>query len=209
MKHLGQTLVVLFLLGLLGALGLGGYLALKFSLELFGKIDFQVAAVTAIVSIVALLVAFVIARSIRQASKQNKANQLYGDKAMAFQSFIDLWGDLFRTGHDVGDQTLTDLSKDLLALDRHLMLYAGSRVVKAHAALRVLARESGPQNPEMRSHFAKALIDIRNELGLDPHSLTAKEIHQLFFANADRASAITPARAYQDLQPRVSLASNS
>ena len=209
MKHIGQTLVVLFLLALVGALGVGGYLALKFSVELFGKMDLQVAAATTIASTVALLVAFVIARSIRQASKQNKANQLYADKAMTFQRFIDLWVDLCRHGHVGEDRSPNELSKELLALDRQLILFAGSSVVKAHAVLRELVPESGPHNPEMRSQFAKALIEIRNELGVDTHDLTAKEMQQLFFDNADRASAFTTARPYQDLQPRVSLASNS
>jgi hypothetical protein len=209
MKLFGQTLVVLFLLVLLGALGLGGYFALEFSVELFGKMDFQVATVTIIASTVALLVAFVIARSIRQASKQNQANQLYADKVMTFQRFIDVWGDLFRPGHDVEDRTLNDVSKEPLALDRHLMLYAGSSVVKAHAALRVLVRESGAQKAEMRSQFAEAVIEIRNELGVDSHDLTVNEIQQLLFANFDRSSAFPNGKGYQDLQPRISLASNS
>jgi hypothetical protein len=209
MKPIGQTLIVLFLLGLVGAMGVGGYLALKFIMELFGSIDRQVAAVTIIASTVALLAAFAMARSIRRASQQNKANQLYADKALTFQRFIDVWGDLFRPGHDVEDRTLNDLSKELLALDRHLMLYAGSSVIKAHAALRTLVRESGPQNPQAKSQFIEALVEMRRELGLDADDLTANELHQLCFVHADNVSAFTPARAYQDLQPRVSLASNS
>jgi hypothetical protein len=209
MKLFGRTLAVLFSLVLLGALGAGGYFALKFGLELFASMDIQVAAVTTIASIVALLVALTIASSIRQASQQNRANQLYAEKAMTYQRFIDVWEDLFRHGHDSEDRTPNELSKELSELGRHLILYGGSSVVKAHAALRVLEREWGSQNPAARSQFAKALIEIRNDLGLDTHDLTAEELQQLLFANTDRVGASTTARAYQDLQPRVSLASNS
>jgi hypothetical protein len=209
MKLFGQSLAALFSLALLGALGVGGYFALKFSAELFGSMDFQVAAVTTIASVVALLVAWAIASSIRQASKQNTANQLYAEKAMAYQRFIDIWEGLFRHGRDSKGRDPNELSEELLALDHHLILYGGSSVVKAHVALRALERESGAQHPDTRSQFAKALIEIRNDIGSGTHDLTAEELQRLFFANSDRVRASTTASAYQDLQPRVSLASNS
>jgi hypothetical protein len=209
MKLFGQTLIVLFSLALLGALGVGGYFALKFSVELFGKMDFQVAAVTTIASVVAFLVAWAIASSIRQASTQNKANQLHTEKTATYQRFIDLWEDLLRHGRDAGDHNLNTLSEALLSLDRLLVLYGSASVVKAHSVLRVLERKSGAQHPETRSQFARALIEIRNDLGSDTHDLTAEELHQLLFANSDRVSVSTIANAYQDFQPRVSLASNS
>jgi hypothetical protein len=209
MQFFGKTLSMLFSLVLLGVLGIGGYFALKFSVELFGNMDFQVAAVTTIASIVALLIAFVIASSIRQASKQTKTNQLYAEKAMTYQRFIDIWEDLFRHGRDSENRNPHELSEGILALDRHLILYGGSGVVKAHAALRVLERDSGAQNPGVRYQFAKALIEIRNDLGSGTHDLTAEALQQFFFANVDSVSTSTTASAYQDLQPRVSLASNS
>ena len=209
MKLFGRILAVLFSLVLLGALGAGGYFALKFGVELFGNMDLQVAAVTTIASVVALLAAKIIASSIRQASQQNKANQLHAEKAMTYQRFIDIWEDLCRHGRDSEDRNPNELSEELLALDRHLILYGGSSVVKAHAALRVLERENRAQHPDTRAQFLKALIEIRHDLGSGTHDLTVEELQQLFFANSDRVSASTMASAYQDLQPRVSLASNS
>jgi hypothetical protein len=90
MKLFGQTLAGFFTLALLGALGIGGYLALKVSVDLLGKMGFQVAAVTTIASIVALLVAWAITNGIRRASRQNKANQLYAEKAVTYQHFINI-----------------------------------------------------------------------------------------------------------------------
>jgi hypothetical protein len=196
------------MLALVGALGAGGYFALQFGLELFTRMDFQVAALTIVASIVALLVAFAIARSIRQASRQKKVNQLYAEKALAYQRFIAVWQDRFRQGHDSEERTLNESSDELFVLDRHLVLYGGSKVLKTHAALRALERQGGLQHADARSQFAKALIEIRDDLGSDTHNLTAEELQQIFCAKPDRAYASTTTRAYQDLQPRVSLASN-
>ena len=127
MKFFGQTLAVLFSLALLGVLGVGGYFALKRIGELFGSMDFQVAAVTAIASVVALLAALIIASSIRQAGKQNTAHQLHTEKAATYQLFIDLWEDLLRHGRDAEERSPDTLSEELLALDRRLLLYGSPR----------------------------------------------------------------------------------
>lgn len=209
MKFFGPTLAVLFSLALLGVLGVGGYFALKFSVELFGSMDFQVAAVTAIASVVALLAALIIASSIRQAAKQNTANQLHTEKAATYQLFIDLWEDLLRHGRDSEDRSPNTLSEELLALDRRLMLYGSSGVVKAHAALRALERESGAQNPRVRSQFTKVLIETRQDLGLETQGLTAEEFLPLLGADSAKTSVPTNAGSYQNLTPRVSLASDS
>jgi hypothetical protein len=208
MKLLGQTLAVLFSLAFLGVLGAGGYFALTFVVEHLQRMD-QLAAATAMALTVMLLAALIIASSIRQATTQNKANQLYAEKVMTYQRFIDVWEALLRHGRDSEDRSSNELSEEISTLDRHLILYGGSGIVNAHIALRVLERAGGAQNPETRSQFVKALIEIRRDLGSGTHDLTAEELQQLFFANSNRISASTMASAYQDLQPRVSLASNS
>lgn len=208
MKFFGQTLAVLFSLALLGVLGLGGYFALERIGELFGSMDFQVAAVTAIASVVALLAALIIASSIRQAGKQNTAHQLHTEKAATYQRFIDLWEDLLRHGRDAEDHSPDTVSEEFLALDRRLMLYGSAGVVKAYAALRALERESGAHHPHVRSQFATLLMEIRQDLGAETAGLTAAELLPLLFANADQASAPANASSYQDRTPRVSLTSH-
>ena len=209
MQFFCKTFSVLCGVALLGVVGVGGFFIFTWVEELFAIMAFQVGPITTIASVVALLAAKIIASSIRKASKQNKANQLYAEKAMTYQRFIDIWEDLFRHGRDSEDRNPHEVSEGLLALDHHLILYGGSGVVKAHAALRVLERDSGAQDPATRSQFAKALIEIRNDLGSGTHDLTAEALQQLFFTNFERVSASTTASTYQDLQPRVSLASNS
>jgi hypothetical protein len=208
MKFFGQTLAGLFSLALLGVLGAGAYFALTFILNHLQSMD-QVVAVTATASTVMLLAALIIASSIRQATTQNKANQLYAEKVMTYQRFMDVWEDLFRHGHHAVDRNPQELSEELLMLDRHLILYGAPGIVKAYAVLRVLERDNGAQHADVRSQFVKVLVEIRRDLGSGTHTLTVGELQQLCFANSDGVSASTTASAYQDLQPRVSLASNS
>jgi hypothetical protein len=203
-----KTLSVLFGVAFLGALGIGGYFALTYIVERLRSMDFQVAAVVTITSVVALLATKIIVRSMRQASQQNTANQLHTEKAVIYQLFIDLWADLLRHGRDAEDRSPNELSEELRALDRRLMLYGSSGVVKAHAVLRALERDSGVHNPRVRSQVAKVLMEIRQDLGSEIQGLTAEELLPLL-ADADKASALVPASAYQDLTPRVSLASHS
>src|SRR5438093_1573013 len=184
MKFFGQTLAVLFSLALLGVLGVGGYFALKRIGGLFGSMDFPVAAVTVIASVVALLAALIIASSIRQVGKQNAAHQLHTEKAATYQLFIDLWEDLLRHGRDAEERNPDTLSEELLALDRRLMLYGSAGVVKAHAGLRALERDSGAHNPRVRSQVATVLMEIRQDLGLETQGLTAEELLPLLLADA-------------------------
>lgn len=175
----------------------------------FASMDFQFATVTVIASVFALLVAMVIASSIREASRQNKANQLHAQKATSYQLFIEQWGSLLRHERGSEDRSPNKLSEDLKTLNHLLILYGSSGVVKAHASLRALERESGAQSPNVRSQFAKALMEIRKDLGSETQGLTVDELQQLLFANSERVSASAKTNDYQDLQPRVSLESNS
>lgn len=214
MKFFGQSLAVLFSLALLGVLGVGGYFALKRIGELFGSMNFQVATVTGIASVVTLLAALIIASSIRQASNQHKVHQLHTENAAMYQLFLDLWTDLLRHGRDSGDRSPDTWSGDLLALDRRLMLYGSSGVVKAHARLRALERDSGAHTPQVRLQVANVLLEIRQDLGIETQGLTAEELLALLPAAADKVSAPANASAYhtnsyQDPTPRVSLASSS
>jgi hypothetical protein len=207
MKFFGRTLAVIFSMALLGVLGVGGYFALTFFMELFRRMDYQVAVVTTIASVVPLLAAKIIASSIRQASQQNTAHQLHAEKTATYQLFIDLWRDLLRHGRDSEDRSSHTWSEEVLALDCRLSLYGSSGVVKAHAVLRALERDHGAHNPRVRSQVATVLMAIRQDLGLETQGLTAEELLPLLCADSVKTSAPTNASAFQDRIPRVPLVS--
>lgn len=209
MKLCGQTFAALLSLAFLGALGVGGYFVLIHIADLFASIDFQVGAVTLIVSAAALIAASIIASSVRQASKQNKTNQLRAKKIETYQLFIDLWESLRRDGGDSEDRGSNTVCEDLLTLDRRLILYGSPEILKAYATLRALERKSGAHDPHAKSQFAKVLMQIRKDLGSETQDLTAEELQQLLCANSEKVTISAHVSTYQSLQPRVSLASNA
>src|SRR5215831_5654295 len=132
MKIFSQTLSLLFGLALLGALGAGVYFALKYIVGLFWGMNLQVAAVTTIASVVALLAAKIIANSIRHANTLNKVHNIVAEKTTTYQLFIDSWQQLVRQGQALEDRRPTKLSEELQTLDRLLALYGSPGVIKAH-----------------------------------------------------------------------------
>ena len=179
MKLIGQLVAVVFGLALVAALAFGAWLTFRGIGALFAGLDPQVATVTGIVCLIALLAAWMIARSIGAASRRSKATALREDKAATYQLFVDLWANLVRQGRARMDQLPADLSEKLQVLERVLALYGGTAVIKAHTALRRVAHEKGVQQPEVRAGLAQALVAIRQDLGVDtPHNL-AHELEQL------------------------------
>ena len=75
MGSFSKTLSVFFGVAFLGALGVGGYFALTCIVERLRSMDFQIAAVTTSASVVVLLAAMIIARSIRQTGKQHTGHR--------------------------------------------------------------------------------------------------------------------------------------
>jgi len=197
-----KTLTVLFGLALLGAVGLGGYWALQWIIGLLLRLDSQVAAVTGIASVVMLLAAAIIASRIGGASQQSKANQLFTEKAATYDLFIDLWGSLFLAGH-AGDRNSEQLAEEFRTLDRQLLLYGSSGVVKVHVALRALWREGRMSQSKGWEEFLKALVAIRKDLGSDEPGLTLEDLRQLLLPNV---SAPGPSSESKDAQTNRALA---
>jgi len=192
-----KTLTVLFGLALLGAVGLGAYWALQWIVELFLRLDSQVAAVTGIASVVMLLAAAIIASGVGRATQQSKVNQFLTEKAATYDLFIDLWGSLFLAEHDTEDRSPEQLSEELRTLDRQLILYGSSGVVKVHVALRALWREGRMSQPNGRYEFVKALMAIRKDLGFDEPGLTLEDLRQLLLPDASTSGSSSGPKAPQ------------
>jgi hypothetical protein len=172
MSIFGKIFGLLLGLALIAALGAAAYLAFEFIVSLFASLDAQVARVTAIASAVALLAAMLLASAIREATQKSKANQIREQKTATYQFFIECW------------QDNAAASDKLQGLDRLLALYGSAAVIKAHVALRTIAREKGSRHPDAVAQFGKALLEIRKELGPDAevHAVSATELQQLVLA---------------------------
>lgn len=208
MRFFGQILAVLFSLALLGTLGVGGYYAFRFIVDLFHRMDFQVATVIAIASVVALLAAKIIAGSIREAGKHNKAQQPRAEKTASYQKLINAWEDYLREGCNLDLQNPGRHSEDLHAVEQLLILYGAPGVVKAHGTLRAFATKLGSRRPEVVSQLATLLMEMRKDLGTGSQNLKAEDLLQLLQVDSENSSERPKAPLCQDHRPRVSLAPN-
>lgn len=208
MKFLSQTLVLLLGLGLLAALGLGGYRVVASIMGLFTSLDFQVARITAIASVVALLVALIIAHAIRRSAGPRIANQVMEGKAATYRRLIDLWLGLIQDGRGAEGRSRSRSPEELRDLERSLALYGSAKVLKAHVVLRALEREGRMQSTEVKSELVKALLEIRADLGSETVGLTLEDLHRLLFADAETVSTPGNASDYQGRRLPMSLRSD-
>ena len=206
MKPIGQIVALLIGVSLLGAMVFGVYLGLQYILALFASLDPQVAIVTGIGCLVALIAAWGIARSLRAAIRQSKAAALREEKTATYQLFVDFWENLFLQGRPRMDQLPADLSEKLQLLERLLALYGGTAVIKEHTALRGLAQDRGAQHPDVKARLAEALVVIRKELGADTPYNTAHELERLLLGAADVGGVGAETK---DARIRTALAFNS
>jgi hypothetical protein len=191
MNVLGKTIAVVTGVALLGAIGVGAWFAYKGVVALFAGLDPQVATVTAIGCLVALIAAWGIARSMRAAIRQSKAMALREEKNATYQLFVDFWENLFLQGQARMDQLPKDLSEKLQLLERLLALYGGAAVIKEHTALRRLAQDKGAQHPDMKARLPEALVAIRRDLGADtPHNIP-QELERLLLPALDAGRSTT------------------
>lgn len=204
MKTIGTVLGNIFgavlALALTAAIGFYGYLAAKRFVALFARLEFQVAMVTAIITVAVLLAALVISASIRHAGVENREAQRHADKAEAYKLFIGLWEEMLRPGQRV--EAVVQASRQMQDVNHLLLLHGCTAVLKAHAAMQSL------NLPEARAQFANALLAIRKDLGQESRGLEAQELLQLLLSESDNSHGASRPGSQHDTQPRVSLAPN-
>ena len=142
----------------------------------------------AIASAVVLLASIIIARAIWQVGGRMNANQLLEGKVATYRQLVDLWNGLVRNERETGDRGRAQSLEELGTLEASLAVYGGTRVLKAHLALRASERGRGRQSPEVRLQLAKLLWEIRKDLGSETVGLTAEDLQQLLFADAETVS---------------------
>ncbi len=206
MKFFSQTLTVLFSLAVLIALSVGGYFALEYLVGIFAKIDFQVAVVTAVASVVALMAAWIIASSLSEASRQIKGQSAHAEKTTTYQQLIAAWKEELQHEGGQGLKSSDLRSDNLEALECLLVLHGSPGVVDAYGALRALATSLSPQRSELVSQFTAVLLEMRKDLGLSVQNLKAADLLQLLFNHETAAPEFGATQQPQDLHPRVSLA---
>jgi len=190
---IGKTLGTLFALGLVGALALLGYMGANRLLNLWTRLDFQVAAAALVFAAVVLAAALIIGAGLRRAAKETKAATAHAGKVEAYSSFIALWDELLDGRKSPDD--VPRLAEQLRTVNRSLVVHGAPAVVKAHAAM-----QQGPLG-EARTRFADAVIAIRKDLGHASGDLAAQDWTRFLLPEPE------PAPVAPGGQPCVSLSS--
>lgn len=170
MKTFNQFIATLTALALLAALAVGAWFGLEYVVATFAALDVQVARVTAIAAVVALLAAYLVSSAVRQSGRDRLAVPLREEKAATYRLFVDYWQKRLASG---GSPAIED---GLASLDRLLALFGSERMASVHIALRELAVLSNPPQAEWMPLLGGALLHIRKELEADKVSADVLEL---------------------------------
>lgn len=160
-KVISQTLGLLLAVSLLAGIGVAAWFGLEQLVALFAALDGQLARVTAIAAVVALLAAGIVACAVRQSGRDRLAVPLREEKAATYRLFVDCWQ------QRLAGEGSPEIEDCLNALDRMLALFGSEQVVSAHIALRALPHRSGVARAQGLSLLGGALLQIRQELKAD------------------------------------------
>jgi hypothetical protein len=203
MKTAGNIVGTILALGIIAGLGVGAYFAIKFIIHRLAPVRFQVDDVTMTTWLVALLAAFIVAHSVSKLGEQERLKRLHDQKAETYHLFITLWAERLQHPHVADPELQGKMDANMASLDRLLVVCGGPDVVNVHAAMRGLEGH----DPELESAFAKALMAIRRDLGLSAFGLKSEALLDLLLAHTERPAVKFDPRP--DIQPRISLSSNS
>jgi len=172
MNIFGKTFGLLLGLALIAVLGWAAWFGLEYVGALFATLDTQVAKVTAIGAAVVLAAAAIVASAVRKGGAKSDGARVREQKLGVYQFFVECWQ---------GEAA----PHKLQALDRLLALHGGAAVIKAHMALRAIAREKGAAHPDTAAQLGNALLEIRRDLGgsAAARGIGAGELQQLIFGS--------------------------
>jgi hypothetical protein len=158
-------------------------------LDLFNTLEPQVATITPVFSIVALLCASTIAGGLKWRGRKEKEMQIRVEKADLCERLVLLYGaKLSSQAETVDDAAEAELRK----LTRLLTLRGSPKVIKAFAALQAAEQEVGVQRQGVRSQMPKLLLEMRRDLGRVGLGPSERELLDVLQAEAPRSSAPAP-----------------
>lgn len=198
MKPLGIFFGVILSIALLGAFAAGGYFALKFGLDLFGTLEPQVATITAIASVVALLCATIIAGGFKWTGRKEAEAQVRAEKANLYEGIVLIWGEKLSNRMKAMDQASED---ELQKLERLLTLRGSSKVIKTYIELQVLEKNAGLQSPEIPSQIANLLLEMRKDLGQSVLDLNESDLVNVLNVEVLRDSSPSTSRVERPQVP--------
>lgn len=169
----GVLVSIVFGFALLGAMGAGGYVGVQGLLDLYATLEPQVATITVVFSIVALLCASIVAGGLKWRGRKEKEIPLRAEKADVYEKILLCWGEVLSVRpNSVEPSLLNDLHK----LERVLTLRGSARVLKRYGDIQTFVGRPNPQEPGMSSLIAKLALEMRRDLGQSTISVGEQEL---------------------------------
>ncbi|MCJ7721066.1 hypothetical protein MUO98_01475 [Candidatus Bathyarchaeota archaeon] len=157
MKAINNFLGVVLGLALLAALLAGGYFLVKYAVGVFGRLDPQLATVTAIASVVALICAAIIANGLK--SQDNETGN-HDEKAQLYQQLL-----YALCPSEPSEREDSDAEVEHLRLKQRLALYGSPGVITAYAELERHLRQKESHGAGVQPLLKQLVMEMRKDLG--------------------------------------------
>ena len=131
MNIFGNIFGVTFGLILLGLLGLGSYIGVKYVVDPFGTLEPQVATFAAIMSTVILWNAMFLASGLKWVSRRTSDAQQHAEKFQTYSQFLRLYMEPLRQGARSIEARSDSQAATVQELEQRLILCASPKVLNA------------------------------------------------------------------------------
>ncbi len=173
MKAVGVIIAGILILLLGSALAIGGYWGLGLVVDMFNRLEPQLAIITAIISVVALLCASIVAGGLKWTGRREAECRMRAEKADLYEKILLLWGEILSNRMKVLEPSVLD---DLQKLERVLTLRGSAKVLKHYGEFQVCVKTNGLHASELPPLIAKLTLEMQKDLGestlnVDEHDL--------------------------------------
>lgn len=168
MKNIKLILAILVGLFMLGALSYAAVAAFEYLNSLYVGLEPQIAHLTMIVSIVAVICALIIASR----SKTSSINSNYCERINLYHRLLVLWSERVKGASGSAEY-------ELLSLEQLLALHGTSKVITSYINLRRSAWAGEKAEDEIFELLMKLLIEMRADLGQVEFNLDKSDLLDL------------------------------
>jgi hypothetical protein len=165
MNTLNDIVSGVLALVLLAALGIGAYYALKLVLDLFAGLEERVGMMLNATMIAVAVTALIISIALRSGPKRESMARLHQKKADVYRRFVEVWAEVLRhkDAENTGDWHRTEA--ELKAVEKHLILWGSSGVIKRYAACKNTDSQKGYHDSKPSQLIEKVILEMRKDLG--------------------------------------------
>ena len=179
MKTLATVLGTIFGLALLAVFLMGAYFLFSYIVDLFEMLEPKIKAITAIISIVALLCAVIIARGLK--AHCHKVDGLKTvEKLNAYRQLLALCSEQLKREAG-GEEPVQD--SEPINLEQLVALQGSPKVIAAYMELQRQARREGNQGDQILALLSNLVTSMREDLGVTASNLKESDISGLLLGS--------------------------